>query len=287
MLRVFVSGFVVAGAMLFTNAASADDIGTGGAAESGFSFFMGLGQSTVRYQETASTLPVKSDVQVNNIILNSGALYALDYDYLFSIENLSTFYPGKATESWNATSAFTSGGYSFQSGLLQQNSFSLSQSTTRLYLHRRLADNWFVMGGPSFGSNSFKRYGFVAAQPGVNTGSVVEESSSEILVNLGLELESERVLNRPSHYSLSLSVGAPVWRRLQNTNYPNDTFDATQGYDVMLAGRYSWAIMRYAQIGLWGQLSTSHRGSQTIGNAELPSSKLDAASYGVELLWKI
>ncbi|VVC83314.1 hypothetical protein [Sideroxydans sp. CL21] len=276
---------ILVGLIFVANAALADDTKSDGLSDKGFSFFVGLAGSSVRYQE--NTGAIKSKAQTNNLIINSGALYAIDHDYLLSIENQSTFYPGNATESWNATSPFSAGGYSFNTGLLQQDDFSLSQSSTRLFLHKRIANEWFVMGGPSFNTNSFKRSAFVAAQPGVNTSSVVEETASEILVNLGIGLESEQVLNRPDHYSLSLTAGVPVWRRVTNTDNPGDTFTNIQGYDVWLEGRYSWAIKNNIQIGLWGQLSNSSRGSQTIGLAELPNSRLETAGYGLELLWKL
>lgn len=253
----------------------------------GFSFFMGLGGSVVRYQETTRAYPIKSEVQVVNMILNSGALYALNEDYLFSVDNQSTFYPGNATESWNATRTFTVNTNTYNEGLLQQNNFSLSQSNTILMLHKRVTGGWFVMGGPSFGTSSFKRNAFVAVSGVAISSSTVEESTSEILANIGVGYESEQLKNKPSHFSFKVMIGAPVWRRLQNTDVPGVLFTSREGYDLALEGRYSWAIIKDAHIGLWGRLSDSIRGSQTIGSVELPDSRLDTASGGLELLWKL
>ncbi len=256
-------------------------------AEKGFSFFMGVGMTSLRYQETSKNMPVKSDVQANNIILNTGALYSLTPEYLFSIDNFSTFYPVNASESWHASSPFTAGGSTFQTGILQQNNFTLSQSDTRLALHKRIANDWFVIAGPSLNSGSFKRNGVVAKQAGINSTAVVEESFSEVNANIGLGLESEQVLKQDTHYSANLMIGTPVWRRLQNTNSPDKTFTTAKGYDIALTGRYSWAVREFAHIGLWGRLSSSYRDGQSLGNAELPRSRLESASSGLELLWKL
>jgi hypothetical protein len=268
-------------------AAIADEVPAADVSEKGFSFFMGLGGSIVRYQETTRSYPIKSDVQASNMILNSGALYVLNEEYLFSVENMSTFYPGNATESWNATSTFTVNANTYNSGLLQQNNFSLSQSNTILMLHKRIESGWFVMGGPTFGTNSFRRNAFVAVSGVAISNSTVEESSSEILANLGIGFESEQLRNTPTHYSFSLTAGAPVWRRLQNTDVPNVVFSSTDGYDIALEGRYSWALRKDMHLGVWGRLSSSIRGSQTIGAAELPDTRLDTANFGLDLLWKL
>jgi len=273
--------FFISGTVIAEETPAAD------VSEKGFSFFMGLGGSIVRYQETTRSYPIKSDVQAINMILNSGALYALNEDYLFSIENMSTFYPGNATESWNATSTFTVGANTYNSGLLQQNNFSLSQSNTILLLHKRIDGGWFVMGGPNFATNAFRRNAFVAVSGVAISTSTVEESSSEILANLGIGFDSEQLRNRPTHYSFSLTVGAPVWRRLQNTDVPDVVFTSRDGYDIALAGRYSWALRKDAHLGVWGRISNSIRGSQTIGSAELPDTRLGAANFGLDLLWKL
>ena len=278
------------GILLCSNLAVAENMTGGDLPEQGFSYFMGLGQIQTRYQESPSILPVKSTVKSSSLILISGALYALNRDFLFSMDNLTTFYPGTSTESWNATGP-TFNGVNLTSPLLQQNSFSLSQSSTQLLLHYRVKGQWFVIGGPSFVSHSFKRYSFVIGpDKAVSTPSstTVEESSNEVLLNMGVELESEQVLNQPDHYGLRLSVGLPVWRRLQNTSVPQYNFTSARGYDLSLDGRYSWAIRKDVQIGAWGRLSTSYRGNQTIGTTiEMPSSRLDSLGYGLELLWKL
>jgi len=268
-------------------AALAEDKPEVDVSKKGFSFFMGLGGSIVHYQETTRSFPIKSDVLASNMILNSGALYALDEDYLFSVENMSTFYPGNATESWNATSTFTVGANTYNRGLLQQNNFSLSQSNTILMLHKRIDGGWFVMAGPNFATNAFRRNAFVAVSGVAISNSTIEESASEILANLGIGFESEQLRNSPTHYSFSLTAGLPVWRRLQNTDVPDVVFSSTDGYDIALEGRYSWALRKDAHVGLWGRLSSSIRGSQTIGAAELPDTRLDTANFGLDLLWKL
>ena len=262
---------------------------SGDVSQKGFSFFLGLGLANVRYQETSTSIPTNSSAQATNLILNSGALYALNQDYLFSIEAQSTFYPQNVTESWTAPVPFSAGGYNFTSGMLQQDNFSISQSDTRLYLHKRISGNYFLLLGPSFDSSTFKRSMFVAYQTGVNVNNstVIEESSSEILGNIGIGIDTEQVINRPYHYSANITFGLPVWRRVTNTSYSLDTFTSTQGYDLAIEGRYSWAFRKDAQIGAWMRYSESIRGNQILGPVELPTSKMDSASFGLEILWKI
>lgn len=287
MFKNIVIWLVAASFFITGGAAIAEEIPVADVSEKGFSFFMGLGASIVRYQEATRSFPIKSDVRVSNMILNSGALYALNEEYLFSIDNVSTFYPGNATESWNASNTFTVNSTTYNRGLLQQNNFSLSQSNTILMLHKRMENGWFVIGGSSFGTNSFKRNAFVATSGVAISNSTVEESSSEILANLGIGYESEQLLNRPTHYSIRLTAGVPVWRRLQNTDVPDVVFTSTNGFDIALEGRYSWALRKDVHLGVWGRMSNSIRGSQTIGTAELPDTQLDTANFGLDLLWKL
>ncbi len=277
------------GILLCANLAGAANMADDDSADNGFSYFLGLGQIHTRYRETASIQPVKTDTKSSSLILLGGALYALNRDWLFSIDNLTTFYPSTTTETWNAT-APTYNGTILTSPVLQQNSFSLSQSNTQLLLQYRLIGQWFVLGGPSFASHSFKRFSFVPGPDNaVNTlgNTTVEESSSEVLLNMGIGLESERVRNQPMHYGMRFSVGLPVWRRLENTALPQYAFTSTKGYDLSLDGRYSWAVRKDVQIGAWGQWSTSYRGKEIIWPYEMPASRLDGFAYGLELLWKI
>ena len=154
-------------------------------------------------------------------------------------------------------------------------------------LHKRIDGGWFVMAGPNFATNAFRRNAFVAVSGVAISNSTIEESASEILANLGIGFESEQLRNSPTHYSFSLTAGLPVWRRLQNTDVPDVVFSSTDGYDIALEGRYSWALRKDAHVGLWGRLSSSIRGSQTIGAAELPDTRLDTANFGLDLLWKL
>lgn len=79
----------------------------------------------------------------------------------------------------------------------------------------------------------------------------------------------------------------PLWRRLTNTESPTLQFDAAKGYDLSLEGSYSWALSRNIHLGSWGQWAVAHRGKQILGAAEMPKSRLDSLSYGLELLWKL
>lgn len=269
-------------------AQAAESVPSKDVSNQGFSYFMGLGQMQSTYQEAVSILPVKSKAKSSSLILLSGALYVLDENYLLSLDSLSTFYPGSSNESWTATAPVFNG-ITLTSPLLQQNSFSLSVSNTQLALHKRIAGDWFVFGGPTFASSSFKRYAFIAGPDRATniTNATVEESSSELLGNIGLALESGQVRDTETHYSLRASAGTPLWRRLQNTSAPNAMFTSTQGYDLALEGRYSWSIHSKVQLGTWGRVSHSYRGKEVQGRLEMPANTLDNLGVGVELLWKL
>jgi len=271
----------LAGLLLATGAAVAGD--------AGFSYVMGLGRQDLRYRETGSTLPFKSEVRTGSALLVTGALYEVDTDVLFSMNSETTFYPGSNTETWTSTAARFNG-VTLTSPVLQQNGYSLNSSHLLLLGHYRVRGPWFASGGLAARTLSFKRYSFVAGpDQAVSTpsGTTVEETAGEVLLQLGAELESEHVRKSDSHYGLRALVGVPVWRRVQNTSVPTLRFDNTAGVDVSFEGRYSRALFERVHLGGWGKWSLSRRGSQVQGTAELPASRLDGWSYGVELLWKL
>jgi hypothetical protein len=274
--------------LLFANMAKANNLEEDITNRGGVS--IGLGQIQFQFQEVSSILPVKSKSKSSSLVLISGGLYVFNRDTLFSIDNLITFYPGHAVETWTATGTQYNG-ITLTSPVLQQNDFSLALSSTQLLLHYRLNGHWFALAGSSFDTHSFKRYGFVSGPDNaVNTSSLttVVESSSEVLVNLGVGLETEQVRNKPNHYSLRALVGLPVWRRLENTAQPQYIFSSTKGYSLAVEGRYSRAVHDNIQAGVWGRWSRLHHDKQTAGmTLELPASKLDSLGCGIELLWKL
>lgn len=280
----------IAAILCCANSVYAADAPPADVSNQGFSYFMGLGQLQSRYQESVSIMPVKSKAQSSSLILISGALFAVNEEYLMSLDSMTTFYPNTATESWNATTA-TFNGIKLTNPLLQQNSYNLSVSNTQLYLHKRIEGDFFVFGGPSFASNSFRRYSFAQGPDkaiATPSSTTVEETSSEFLANVGIELESSQVRNAPNHYSIRLSAATPLWRRLQNTSLPQYVFSSAKGYDLGVEGRYSWAIHKNVQLGGWGRVAHSYRDKQLIGTTvELPASTLDTFGYGLELLWKL
>jgi hypothetical protein len=259
-----------------------------GGDERGFSYFLGLGRHSVTYEERPSIVPAVSRAKASSPLLITGALYAVDAHNLLSLDSEATFAPGTTTERWTAT-ASSIAGTPLTSSLLQTNRFSLQQTTTRLLWHYRLRDAFFVMGGPSFHSSSFKRFGFAAGPDNAVAlpAGTIEETVSEALLNVGVSLESERVRQVGHHYGLRASLGLPMWRRVQNTGFPNQSFDGTAGWDLSLAGRYSIALRPNIHLGAWGQWVHSERAREVRGSIELPRSEAQSMSYGVELLWKL
>lgn len=280
----------VAGLMLVGGAALAAEPGAPDLADKGYSYFLGLGHERLHYEESSGLLPVKSRAPANSALLISGAVYAVNADWLFSIDNASTFDPATSTETWTATGPVFNG-VTLTDRLLQTDDFNLSQSTTQLLLHYRVVGHVFAIGGPSFRTQTFRRFSFVnGVDNAVNTppSTTVDESTSEILVNGGIGLESEQLRGRALHYGARAMLGVPVWRRLQNSAVPQADFNAARGYDFSLQGRFSYAVHDRLQVGLWGQWMVSRRSRQTVGATyEAPDNKLSGLGYGLELLWKL
>lgn len=259
-------------------------------ADRGFSYFMGVARQHVRYTETGSFLPFRSEARGASPMLVTGALYALSDRLLMSLDNETTFYPDRSSEVWNAT-APSFNGTLLTSPVLQRNGFSLQQSKTQVLGLYRLRGPWFGVGGAALRTQSFKRFAFT---PGPDNAvatpsdTTVEESISELVLNVGGGLESEQLRGQAHHYSLRALVGVPVWRRLTNTTVPLSTFDAKRGVDFSVEGRYSWALSDKIHAGGWASWSQVRRSSQALGNnLEMPRSRLDSLGYGVELLWKL
>ncbi|MEY4750257.1 MAG: hypothetical protein RIQ60_2471 [Pseudomonadota bacterium] len=258
----------------------------------GYSYFLGLAQQSVRYRESGSTQAVNSSVRATSPLLITGALFPIGSDLLVSMHSENTFFPGRATERWTATGP-TLGGITLTDPLVQSNGFNLSQSTTELLAHRRLTGPLFGTGGVTFHTQAYKRYSFVAGVDQAVTipaGRTVEESTSELVLMLGGEMESESVRNSGNHYGLRAGVGLPVWRRTQNTEAPQIEFAGAKGFDAEVEARYSWAVLHGAHVGLWGKYTLAYRARETQSTAsntyELPSSRADTLAAGVELLWK-
>jgi len=258
-------------------------------ADKGFSYFIGLARQNIHYRETGATLPFQSDARSGSALLVTGALYAVNPQLLLSLDAETTFYPGDTTEQWTARSD-SFGGVALSSRLLQTNGFNLAQSRTQLLGHYRLQQPWFGLGGLAMHTQSFRRYSFKAGPDdavATPSGTTVEESTAEVLLNLGVGLESEQVRGEANHYGVRATLGVPLWRRLRNTTVPGVQFDGRSGVDLALEGRYSWAVHRNIHIGLWGQWLLSQRGQQAVDRVEVPKSRFDSLSYGLELLWKL
>lgn len=270
--------------------APAPDQAAGQAAESGFSYFVGLAVQRSRYRETATSLPVRSQASSSSPLLVTGALYAVTPDWLASLDNETTFAPSTVTETWTATAPSISG-VTLSSPVLQTNQFRFSDTVTRVLAHRRVQDQYFVLGGLALRSQSFRRFGYVAgpdAVVSVTPGQTTEETQAEVLLQLGAALESEVLRGRDRHYGVRLLLGVPIWRRVENTAFPQSRFDRLGGWDLALEARYSRALARDVQLGGWFKVSHSSRPGQSgAGGIELPSHRLGQAALGAELLWKL
>lgn len=270
--------------------APAPDQAAGQAAESGFSYFVGLAVQRSRYRETATSLPVRSQASSSSPLLVTGALYAVTPDWLASLDNETTFAPSTVTETWTATAPSISG-VTLSSPVLQTNQFRFSDTVTRVLAHRRVQDQYFVLGGLALRSQSFRRFGYVAGPDAVvrvTPGQTTEETQAEVLLQLGAALESEVLRGRDRHYGVRLLLGVPIWRRVENTAFPQSRFDRLGGWDLALEARYSRALARDVQLGGWFKVSHSSRPGQSgAGGIELPSHRLGQAALGAELLWKL
>ena len=282
-----------ASALLLTATATAtmaaDADGPAKADDLGFSYFLGLGGQTAQYRETSDLVPVKSRAATTSPLVITGALYAINRDVLFSLDTQSTFAPGDTTEKWTATT-LQFNGQTLTDPVVQRNGFSLTQNTTRLLGLYRIVGDWFAVAGPALHTQTFKRYSFTQGTDqavSLPTDRTVEESTSEVLANLGVGLESGRVRGQALHYGVRAMVGLPVWSRTDNTQAPDVHFKSAAGVDLSLEGRISWAVVDNIHVGLWGQWLASERRRTIEGESELPRNRLTSTSYGLELLWKL
>lgn len=258
-------------------------------ADKGFSYFIGVAQLRSRYREDVRVVPVRSEVTTSSPLLVTGALYAVTPDLLVALDNETTFAPRAATETWRATAPEIAGTL-LTSSTVQTDRFRLSDSATRLTAHYRWQEQTFLLAGTSFHSRSFRRYGYAAGPDNVVTiqsGQTTEETAAEVMLNLGVALESEAVRRQPSHYSVRALVGVPLWRRVENTAAPQTRFSGARGYDLSLEARYSRAVLDDGHLGGWLKLSRVQRAGESVGAMELPRSRLDGLAAGVELLWKL
>ncbi len=268
----------------------------------GFSYFLGLAQQTTSYSEKPSIFKVSMATKTRSAMLVSGALYAFNDDLLMSLDNLSTFAPVSSRETWLARSSTLpvkdpdTGNWvetPVTGPLLQTDRFSLSQSNTRVLGYLRSMNHTFFVGGLNFRSQSFKRYDFKVYQKQIvgEQPTPTEETSSELVAELGVAFESERVKATATHYGARVTVGTPLWRRTTNTNYPDLVFDHRGGWDANVEGRYSWSLTEIVHMGVWGKYTFSERSSQVFTDGgdkfELPRSHLRSTTVGVELLWKL
>lgn len=258
--------------------------------DKGFSYFIGLSQLHSHYREDVHLMPIRSRVTASSPLLVTGALYAVTPDWLLSLDNETTFAPHTATETWQATGPVVAG-VAVTSPTLQTDRFRLSESRTRLLVHHRWRDQLFLLGGPEFHSQSFRRYAYESGPDGlVSTvsGQTSEETAAEVVLALGAAIESESVRRQSQHYSLRAMVGVPVWRRVESTSAPQARFTGLGGYDLTLEARYSRAVLDDVHLGGWVKLSRSERARDTAGaSLELPRSRLDGLAVGLELLWKL
>jgi hypothetical protein len=258
-------------------------------ADLGFSYFLGLGGQTAQYREDSALVPVKSRATTTSPLIVTGALYAISHEVLFSLGSETTFAPGNTTEKWSATTSQFNG-QTLTDPVVQRNGFSLTQNTTQLLGLYRIVGNWFAVAGPSLHTQTFKRYSFtqgVDRAVSLPNDHTVEESTSEILANLGVGLESGKVRGQSLHYGVRAMVGLPVWSRTDNSESPGVNFKSASGYDLSLEGRVSWAVVENIHVGVWGQWLASERRRAITGDFELPQNRLTSTSYGLELLWKL
>jgi hypothetical protein len=255
----------------------------------GFSYFLGVGGQTAQYRENSALVPVKSRATTTSPLIVTGALYAINPDVLFSLGSQTTFAPGSSTEQWTATS-LQFNGRTLTDAVVQRNGFSLTQNTTQLLGLYRVSGTWFAVAGPSLHNQTFKRYGFTQGTDqavALPTDHTVEESTSELLADLGVGLESGRVRGQTWHYGARALVGLPIWSRTDNTEVPGVRFKSSSGVDLSLEARVSRVVFDNIHVGAWGQWLSSERGRTVAGNAELPHHRLTSTSYGIELLWKL
>ncbi len=214
-----------------------------------YSYFS-IGTESINYQETISIAGanIKTDTTTENLVLLSGGRSFISNNLSFSINAMSTLYPNRVTEVWKLTNNFEipadSNGdgnadttLTFSPQTLQTNRFTYSQASTQVIMHYHPDMWWSVDAGLSYSLGTFKRSAFnydsVLACNSANRDcsgeNVIEETFGELSIMAGGTIHLP--LGHKLRTGLSLVAGVPLTSRIENTLYPDLTFDSTEGWN--------------------------------------------------------
>jgi len=260
-----------------------------GTSDATYSYFI-VGSERVKYEETASLLPVTSSAEVNNSIINTGGLYNINDKYAFSIDALATFSPNSATEKWTQENI----------GIYQRNQFEYNHASTNILLHYKLMPTIRLIAGGGFSLTAYNRSGvdLTLSDAKVLKSGVIEEKSTEYYIDAGIAYESGS-LSELWRYGGKVTFGIPIWAETTNTLFPGLDFD-TSGYRANFEGSLSYRLLNNVHLGLYARAYYMQRDlegplewSGTLVDSpgkwrvELPKGQVTALSLGLTFLWSL
>jgi hypothetical protein len=260
-----------------------------GTSDATYSYFT-LGSERVKYEETASLLPVTSSAEVTNSIINTGGLYNINDKYAFSIDALATFSPNSTTEEWSQENI----------GIYQQNQFEYNHASTNILVHYKLTPNVRLVAGGGFSLTAYERSGVdLTLNDGkIFKSGVIEEKSTEFYIDAGIAYESGN-LAQVWRYGGKATFGIPIWAETTNTLFSGLEYD-TSGYRANIEGSLSYRLLNNVHLGLYARAFYMQRDlegpfewSGTLVDSpgkwrvELPEGEVTAFSLGLTFLWNL
>ena len=263
----------------------------------GYSYFA-LGIERFQYQESASTINVKSSVLVTNPVLMTGGLFNINERWDFSIDATSSLFAGASTERWDINSGQ---GIQFSNGTtltsannpIQEIQFTETRSSTQVLSHYKLSPAWRVLAGVDYSLSTFKRYGAKTNYPTVVTVpvGVVEESTGILDMDVGMQYQSSTNLSTPFRYLAALTLNLPIYRKSINSNYTDITFNSTSGWGISATTALSYKVYQKIHLGLYGGYDYRYLASQTkmsgTTSVELPKNTTSHLIGGLTLVYDL
>ncbi|MGK5093497.1 hypothetical protein WDW89_16000 [Deltaproteobacteria bacterium TL4] len=215
----------------------------------GYSYmFFGLEQPT--YEENTDlpqagkTLEITSHAQGDkNLVYSSGAILKIDDIFDFSYDIGSTIFADTLEETWKIDGKEA-----------QKNQAEVTSNSMIFLLHYKLKPHGMfgmvrAVGGISYYSNNFKRFGWDADE-GIGTDSnIVDERVSSLVTTVGTWLETKTVGLQGFRQNYVFLVGLPLWQSARNTLYPGLEFTNAAGYNLELWGRWGYTVKPGVELG--------------------------------------
>lgn len=233
-----------------------------------YSYFS-IGTERINYQETISlgNANIKTDTTANNLVLLSGGRNFISNSLSFSINAMSTLYPNRVTEDWRLTNSvdipadsdgdgIADTNLTFSPQTLQSNSFTYSQASTQVLMHYHPQLWWSFDAGLSYSLGTVKRSSFNynsalacdSSKRDCSGDNVVEEIFGELSIMTGASILLP--LSHKLRMRLSFAAGLPLVSRIENTLYPDLSFDSIEGWNSQVTSALMYQFNENISLGL-------------------------------------